>query len=62
MSNEEADIRLRVAPRRERAEEWALVLVAEGLSPSVWHAYDGYVLGVPPAEAERAAAALSAYD
>ena len=38
------------------------MLVAEGLSPSVWHAYDGYVLGVPPAEAERAVAALSAYD
>ncbi len=60
--NEGLDVPLRVARRRERADEWALVLVAEGMSPSVWHAQNGYVLGVPPQEAERAAAALSAYD
>ncbi|MDX1489060.1 MAG: hypothetical protein R3268_12705, partial [Acidiferrobacterales bacterium] len=55
-------IGVRVAPNRRQADEWALVLEAEGLSPSVWHAPEGFVVGVPAAEVERARAALSAYE
>ena len=55
-------IRLRVAPRRRKADEWALVLEAEGLSPRVWQAPEGFVVGVPAEEAERASAALFAYE
>ncbi|MFQ6024262.1 MAG: rhomboid family intramembrane serine protease, partial [Acidiferrobacterales bacterium] len=60
--SEAPDIPLRTAPKRALAEEWALVLVAEGLSPSIWQDSSGFVLGVPSEEAERAAAALSAYE
>ncbi len=60
--NEVPDIQLRVASGRKLAEEWALVLVAEGLSPSVWEERGGFVVAVPAAEVERAAAALSAYE
>ncbi|MFQ5903613.1 MAG: rhomboid family intramembrane serine protease [Candidatus Binatia bacterium] len=56
------EIPLRVARNRHLAEEWALVLVAEGLSPRVRPTRDGFVLGVPGEEVERAAAALSAYE
>ncbi|MFQ5931671.1 MAG: rhomboid family intramembrane serine protease, partial [Nitrospiraceae bacterium] len=55
-------IPLRVAPDREVAEEWALVLVTEGLSPSVWHTEEGFILGVPAEEADRATVVLAAYD
>lgn len=55
-------IGVRVAPKRRQADEWALVLEAEGLSPSVWHAPEGFVVGVPADEVERASAALSAYE
>lgn len=57
-----SEIPLRVASERELAEEWALVLIAEGLSPSVRRAGEGFILGVPAEEAERAAAALSSYE
>ncbi|MFQ5960651.1 MAG: rhomboid family intramembrane serine protease [Candidatus Methylomirabilales bacterium] len=60
--SETSEIAVRVAPDRAMAEEWALVLVAEGLSPKVRSARDGFVLGVPAEEAERAAAALFAYE
>jgi hypothetical protein len=55
-------IGVRVAPRRRQADEWALVLEAEGLSPSVWHAPEGFVVGVPADEVERASATLSCYE
>ena len=58
----ESEIPLRVAHNRHLAEEWELVLVAEGLSPRVRPTRDGFVLGVPAEEVERATAALSAYE
>ena len=38
------------------------MLAADGLSPSVQHGPEGFVLGVPTDEAERAADVLSAYE
>lgn len=55
-------IGVRVTLRRRQADEWVLVLEAEGLSPSVWQAPEGFVVGVPADEVERAKAALSAYE
>ncbi|MCZ6734007.1 MAG: rhomboid family intramembrane serine protease [Gammaproteobacteria bacterium] len=60
--NEVPEIPLRVTTSRKLADEWALVLVAEGLSPSVWEGTQGVVVGVPPEEVERATNALSAYE
>ena len=60
--NNPSNSSLRIAHERTRAEEWALVLEAEGLSPSVRRVRSGFVLSVPAEEAERAAAALSAYE
>ena len=53
---------LRVTAERKLADEWALVLVAENLSPSVRPEADGFALSVPPAQAERAAAILATYE
>jgi len=53
---------LRVTTSRKLADEWALVLVAEGLSPSVWEGTQGVVVGVPPEEVEQATNALLAYE
>lgn len=53
---------LRVTTDRKLADEWALVLVAQGLSPSVWEEMQGIVLGVPPEEIEQATSALLAYE
>lgn len=60
--NEAEEINLRVAPRRQLAEEWALVLVAEGLTPRVVHARDGFRISVPAEQCESASAALAAYE
>lgn len=60
--SEVSEISLRVAPRRQLAEEWALVLVAEGLTPRVAHTRDGFVISVPAEQRESANAALTAYD
>ena len=60
--NNSSHISLRIAHERTLAEEWALVLEAEGLSPSVRQMRGGFVLGVPAEEAERATNALSAYE
>lgn len=60
--NDRSQIFLRIARERALAEEWALVLEAEGLSPSVRQMRGGFVLGVPADEAERATIALSAYE
>ena len=51
-----------VTRQRKLVEEWALVLTAEGLSPSVRSGPEGFVLGAPIDEAERAADILSAYE
>jgi membrane associated rhomboid family serine protease len=53
---------LRITPDQRLAGEWELVLIAEGLSPSVVRTADGIVVAVPDEEVERALAALSAYD
>ena len=60
--SEGLEIPLRVTAEPPRAEEWALVLSAEGMSPSVRSTREGFVLSVPVDEAERAAAALLAYE
>jgi membrane associated rhomboid family serine protease len=51
----------RIAPSRRCADEWALVLVAEGLSPAVVREGDRFVLRVPARQEERAAQILAAY-
>jgi len=53
---------LRVTGDQHLAEEWELVLLAQGLSPSVRQSPDGVVLSVPEAEVDRALANLSAYE
>ncbi len=60
--SETSEVVVRFAPTRATAEEWALVLAAEGLTPSMRSAGEGFVVGVPAEEGEEAAAALSAYD
>ena len=60
--NEVPETPLRVTTSRKLADEWALVLVAEGLSPSVWEGPQGVVVGVPPEEVEQATNALLAYE
>ncbi len=52
------EVVLRRHPDRRRADEWALVLVAEGLSPLVRRDADAFAVCVPASQAERAAAAL----
>lgn len=54
--------RLRLAATPELAEEWALVLLAIDLSPSVTPEPGGFALAVPIDQAERAEAALLAYE
>lgn len=53
---------LRVATDRKRAEDWALVLVAEGMKATVRRSEHGFTLSVSQKDAQRAAAALSAWD
>jgi membrane associated rhomboid family serine protease len=51
----------KAAPSRRLADEWALVLIAEGLSPAVVRERGGFVLRVPAHQEERAAQILAAY-
>ncbi|MFQ5545636.1 MAG: hypothetical protein ACE5FE_06640, partial [Acidiferrobacterales bacterium] len=60
--NEVPEIPLRVTTSRKLADEWALVLVAQGLSPSVWEGTQGVVVAVPPEEVEQATNVLLAYE
>jgi len=60
--NQSSDIRVRVAADHNLAREWELVLLAQGLLPSVRPTAAGVVLSVPEGEADRARAALLAYD
>ena len=53
---------VRATRRATRAEEWALVLTAEGIPHRVEPDGLGFTLLVPSAEAPRAHAALDAYD
>jgi rhomboid protease GluP len=58
----DSEIPLRVTRDLALAQEWELVLVAQGLSPSVHQTSDGILLSVPAKELERALASLSAYE
>jgi membrane associated rhomboid family serine protease len=62
MGRKSPEVPLRVARRRRRAEEWALVLAAEGLAAKVSRGPSGFVLGVAPEDADRALAAIEAYE
>jgi len=57
-----SEIVLRVTHDHKLADEWELVLLAQGLSPRVARSRDGVVLIVPEEEVERARAGLSAYE
>jgi rhomboid protease GluP len=58
----DSGIPLRVTRDLALAQEWELVLTAQGLSPSVHQTSDGILLSVPENELERALASLSAYE
>jgi membrane associated rhomboid family serine protease len=51
----------RLASTRRVADEWALVLIAEGLSPTVVRVRGGFALRVPERQEEQAAEILEAY-
>ena len=57
-----SEVVLRVTPDSRLANEWALVLITQGLSPSLHHDEGGVVLRVPAEEAELALAGLAAYE
>ena len=57
----EEDGRPRVAATRRLADEWALVLVAEGLSPTVVRERGGFALRLPAHQEERAEEILAAF-
>ena len=57
-----SEVVLRVTPDYRLADEWALVLITQGLSPSLHHDEGGVVLSVPAAEVEMALAGLAAYE
>jgi rhomboid protease GluP len=61
MSNE-SDIFLRVTDDERLAHEWELVLLAQGLSPSLRRNQSVVTLSVPEGELERAHASLLAYE
>lgn len=58
---EEARVALQRTSRRELADEWALVLMSQGLHPRVRHDAGTWVLAVPLEEAAPAAATLASY-
>ncbi|MGH7847285.1 MAG: rhomboid family intramembrane serine protease [Candidatus Binatia bacterium] len=60
--NKGSEVVLRVTHDHKLAEEWELVLLAQGLSPRVGRSRDGVVLLVPQEEVERARAGLWAYE
>jgi len=56
------EVPIRTTARRRIADEWALVLAAEGLTPRVWRTPDGYAVGVPEPDRTRAETALDAWE
>ena len=60
--NQDSQTLLRVTGDQHLAEEWELVLLAQGLSPSLQRSPDGVLLFVQEDEVERALASLSAYE
>jgi len=59
---ERSQVVVRVAPDNKLANDWALVLISQGLSPSLRHDEGGVVLSVPAEEVELALAGLAAYE
>jgi rhomboid protease GluP len=57
-----SEVVLRVTPDSRLADEWALVLITQGLSPGLHHDAEGVVLSVPAAQVEMALAGLAAYE
>ena len=53
---------LRVTRDYKLADDWALVLETQGLSPNLRVSHEGLILSVPDDEVERALAGLSAYE
>jgi membrane associated rhomboid family serine protease len=58
----DSEIPVRVTRDLALAQEWELVLVAQGLSPRVQQTSDGILLSVPEKELKRALASLSEYE
>jgi membrane associated rhomboid family serine protease len=56
------DTPLRTTASGRRAEEWALVLAAEGIGAVCRHGAEGWTLSVPAGEASRAAEVLARYE
>jgi membrane associated rhomboid family serine protease len=56
------EVAIRVTRRRALVDEWALVLVAEGLHPSIGGERGGFALAVPDEEVLRARALLDAWE
>jgi rhomboid protease GluP len=57
-----SEVVLRVTPDYKLANDWALVLISEGLSPSLHYDQGDVVLSVPANELEMALAGLAAYE
>jgi membrane associated rhomboid family serine protease len=57
-----AQVTLRIARTRQQAEEWALVLEAEGLSSRLARLPEGFALCVTPQDKEQALTVLAAYE
>ena len=57
-----SEVVLRVTADSRVADEWALVLITQGLSPSLHHDEGGVALSVPVEEVEMALAGLAAYE
>jgi len=60
--NQDWQILLLGTSERQLAEEWELVLLAQGLSPSLRRTADGFALSVPREQLATALASLSAYE
>ena len=59
---EDLEISVRITRDPRVAQDWELVLIAQGLSPRVRRIQDGFLLCVPQEQAAKAFAGLSAYD
>ena len=58
----DSDIFLRATADERLAQEWELVLLAQGLSPSLRRSQSMNILSVPQGEVDRARAGLLAYE